>query len=554
MIEAADDDVGLERGAVVELVADRLRFAIEIGAARERERVDVLVVEADRILRGVRTGREIVEELERLVRRPDRMLLVVVERIDDVLPDRGRERGALLVERLLVARAVVVLGQVIVCGEVAVAEHFREHGIRKLHLETRCRKMVLGLGIFAARELYLRTELKIAVIDVRQDLKLGDPVVPERIRGIVRLVVHEVVVGELGREVRIGIDMEGVARYARAQESRIGQTDLLLDVLTERKRVDETDAERIGNRPLHLALELDVFRADVAGLVNDGARDIDRGRDRQVGAKVALVLHAELAAQPLAKRLHVVDRKVREPRILRTIVDRVGIDRRIPVAVFGADVRGVSQAESTLGVILDAIIPVVRVGRPEADPQFHPESLGLVVTDQRKKTHLAPRIRDVEQRNDEQRYIEDCRRPQKHGRLMRHEFVARRDVDLPRFHVVARMRVLTGRKVAVLAVRDAGAAGDERIRFEVQFALRHAFDRFAFPLDQRRLARMRIEQDLIRVQNRILTPVDQIRMPRHRDRMLAVVVRHVADDLSLGIKNMNVADEIGGASFVARQP
>jgi hypothetical protein len=184
--------------------------------------------------------------------------------------------------------------------------------------------------------------------------------------------------------------------------------------------------------------------------------------------------------------------------------------------------------------------------------QFDPRALARVVADQRQEARLAARIVDVAQRNHEERQVEDRERPEEDDGLARDELVARRHVDRARFHVIAAVRILAGREVRVIAVGHAVRARHEVLRAEVQFALRDALDRFAAPVLEGRAARAHVEHDLVGVENRVLRAIDEIGVPAHHDRMVAVVVRAVADDLAFHVEDVHVPDQVGGPMLVAR--
>ena len=114
------------------------------------------------------------------------------------------------------------------------------------------------------------------------------------------------------------------------------------------------------------------------------------------------------------------------------------------------------------------------------------------------------------------------------------------------------MRVLARREVRPVAVSDAVRARHEMLRVKVQFALRDAFDRFAASVLEDRATGAHIEDDLIRIEDGILRAVHEVGVAANRDRMVAVVMRAVADDLPLDVEDVDVADEIGGTRTIAR--
>ncbi len=99
-----------------------MRLTVERRAGRERERVVVRVEKAYDVLRLVRAAVEAVDQLERHVGRPEGMLLVVGDRVDDVPAERRRERDVLRLESFRVAGTVIVLDDMFVGREIADAD------------------------------------------------------------------------------------------------------------------------------------------------------------------------------------------------------------------------------------------------------------------------------------------------------------------------------------------------------------------------------------------------------------------------------------------------
>ena len=110
--------------------------------------------------------------------------------------------------------------------------------------------------------------------------------------------------------------------------------------------------------------------------------------------------------------------------------------------------------------------------------------------------------------------------------------------------MIAAVGVLAGREGGAIAVRDAVRARRELLGAVVQLALLDAFDRFTAAVLERRVARERVEADRIGVQDRVFVAIDEVGVPAQQDRVVAVVMRVVADDLAFLVKHVHVPVEI----------
>ena len=94
------------------------------------------------------------------------------------------------------------------------------------------------------------------------------------------------------------------------------------------------------------------------------------------------------------------------------------------------DVRAANRAglgtdpQPVLAEILQAVVAVVVGRRREADAGLDVKAFDLIVADDRQEARRAPQVGHVAQRNDQQRQVEDRKRPQEDDGLARDEPVA----------------------------------------------------------------------------------------------------------------------------------